>query len=353
MQITHYGTVPSLEHPNFWIHQFDAGLWRQVVTDLFGNDDLGESAERRWALASREAYTKNEHLVASIDGVPVGMAEIEFPQKDNRHIAYLSLAVDRDHRCRGVGAALYEEFERMARADGRTNFQAWSYEPLVPTGTRTLRGSEGDGVIDPEAPPARFLLSRGFRLMQVDTMSVLTLPDDLVGPAAAARERTPSTYELIQWSDLTPQEWLEPTARLQRAMSTDIPTGGAELEEEEFDATRIELSDTTYAAAGVLTVVTAAVHVPSGELVGCTRIVREPGKPEAADQWETIVLRAHRGHGLGMLLKTANHVAAARRWPTLRRLVTGNASENQHMLRINRELGYLPVAASGWFEKKL
>lgn len=40
MQITRHATAPSLEHPDFWIHEFDAGLWRRVVVALFGNNDL-------------------------------------------------------------------------------------------------------------------------------------------------------------------------------------------------------------------------------------------------------------------------------------------------------------------------
>lgn len=352
MQITRYATVPSLEHPDFWIHEFDARLWRQVVVDLFGSDELAASAQRRWASAIREDYAKSIQLVASIDAVPAGTAVVEFPQKDNRRNALLSVVVEPGYRCRGIGSALLKECGDLAEADGRTNLQCWTYEPLLPTGPRRLRGTNGDGEIDPDSPSAGFLIRRGFTLMQVDTMSALDLGPDLEGELSAARAHTPGDYQLIQWRGQTPTAWRDGVAELQRAMSTDIPTGGAALEEEEFDAERIRAADDSYAAAGVTPVVTAALHVPSGLLVGFTRAIMDAGGEEVADQWETIVLRGHRGHGLGMLMKTANHVAARSRWPRLRRLTTGNASENEHMLRINRRLGYRPIAASGWFEKK-
>ncbi|WP_158522458.1 hypothetical protein [Tessaracoccus aquimaris] len=51
-------------------------------------------------------------------------------------------------------------------------------------------------------------------------------------------------------------------------------------------------------------------------------------------------------------MKTANHAAIRGAWPEVATLVTGNASENRWMLAINRRLGYRPIAASGWFERR-
>jgi GNAT superfamily N-acetyltransferase len=59
-----------------------------------------------------------------------------------------------------------------------------------------------------------------------------------------------------------------------------------------------------------------------------------------ADQEDTAVLAAHRGHGLGIWMKAANlqRLAAAR--PEIRRVHTSSAADNQHMLRVNHQLGF-------------
>jgi hypothetical protein len=64
-----------------------------------------------------------------------------------------------------------------------------------------------------------------------------------------------------------------------------------------------------------------------------------------------MVLPEHRGHNLGMRIKINNlrrlmsveHGAA--------RVITGNAGENEAMLRINRALGFRPFVMTGWWEK--
>ena len=54
----------------------------------------------------------------------------------------------------------------------------------------------------------------------------------------------------------------------------------------------------------------------------------------------TVVAREHRGHRLGLLVKTAMLEMLAAAEPALRRILTGNAGANQHMIAINAELGF-------------
>lgn len=94
-------------------------------------------------------------------------------------------------------------------------------------------------------------------------------------------------------------------------------------------------------------------HVGSGELVGWTRVFIDRVNPHAGHQWETLVRSEHRGHGLGMLLKAANHAALAEHLPEAQRLTTGNAAENSHMLIINEALGYRRYARAAMWQKRL
>jgi GNAT superfamily N-acetyltransferase len=101
-------------------------------------------------------------------------------------------------------------------------------------------------------------------------------------------------------------------------------------------------------------ITTAARHRSSGEFVAFTSLAY----PNAADgravgQGYTMVLPDHRGHNLGMRVKINNLRLLADRTHGARRIVTGNAGENDAMLSINRALGFRPAWISGWWEKKL
>ena len=63
----------------------------------------------------------------------------------------------------------------------------------------------------------------------------------------------------------------------------------------------------------------------------------------------TMVRKSDRGHGLGLALKRANLRTAKRGWPALERVHTWNAGENDHMWRINEQVGYVTMGAEvGW-----
>jgi RimJ/RimL family protein N-acetyltransferase len=58
----------------------------------------------------------------------------------------------------------------------------------------------------------------------------------------------------------------------------------------------------------------------------------------------------HRGHGLGLWMKATmlQRVLAVR--PEVTSIETGNADVNEHMLRINRRLGFRTAAAAAEHE---
>jgi RimJ/RimL family protein N-acetyltransferase len=64
--------------------------------------------------------------------------------------------------------------------------------------------------------------------------------------------------------------------------------------------------------------------------------------PWHAWQGITLVDPAHRGHRLGVLIKIENLRYAREQRPGLRAIDTVNAASNEHMLAINRSLGFRP-----------
>jgi hypothetical protein len=59
------------------------------------------------------------------------------------------------------------------------------------------------------------------------------------------------------------------------------------------------------------------------------------------------VIRSHRGHRLGLLVKTAMLGLLAAAEPQLEWIATGNAATNKHMIAVNEQLGY-KVVEPGW-----
>jgi hypothetical protein len=136
-------------------------------------------------------------------------------------------------------------------------------------------------------------------------------------------------------------------------MSTDVPLAALDLEEDPWDAARIRDDERTYADSGRGYVVCAAEHVPTGRLVAYTEITYPLAAPEIAYQDDTLVLREHRGHRLGMLVKTANLRELDRLRPATRRIHTWNAEENAHMLAINVALGFRPSGVLALWQRRL
>ena len=75
-------------------------------------------------------------------------------------------------------------------------------------------------------------------------------------------------------------------------------------------------------------------------MAAVTAVEADPDNPEWGHQQLTAVIRKHRGHRLGLLVKTAMLDWLAEAEPQLERIVTGNAAVNQHMIAINDQLGY-------------
>jgi hypothetical protein len=96
-----------------------------------------------------------------------------------------------------------------------------------------------------------------------------------------------------------------------------------------------------------------ARHRASGEWVGQSMLAFNEFSPAAAFQEDTSVVRAHRGHRLGLLMKTAmlSWVVEAR--PELAVIDTWNDATNHHMIAINERLGATAVATHQGFRTRL
>ena len=220
-----------------------------------------------------------------------------------------------------------------------------------PAGSVTRSRSSRNGSSS-NAPSARFALARGYELGQlyrISAMDVARRGDEFRRRLGVELERATDDYRLVSWQDEAPAELVDSLAIAHERMSIDPPAGAIAWGLERWDASRIRAGERNAREVGRTHLNVVAV-APDGEVAGFTELSLLPDSP-AVEQWDTIVLAAHRGHRLGMRMKLANLVALADLDPSRDRIYTWNADENEHMLAINVALGFRPFALESTWQK--
>lgn len=320
--------------------------WHDVLTAahqaLRPDDVLPDADESRaTALAGRPERDPSEliELLLVLDGDrPVGGARIELPLRDNTHVSYAEGAVLPAARGRGAGRALLDAWVERTRGLGRTLLMTELDEP--PEGNAAGR---------------RFLERHGFQeaLVEVRRDLPLPVPDALLDRLEAACAPHAVGYELVSWRGRCPDELVGERAALGRAMSTDVPLGSLDWQEEVWDAARVRERERLVAEQGRTSVVAAARESRTGRLVAFTELAARPARPEQVDQWETLVLAEHRGRRLGTLVKVAALRRLGREVPGARFVSTSNATTNAPMIAVNEALGFAPAGRLGTWQRRL
>jgi predicted GNAT family acetyltransferase len=114
------------------------------------------------------------------------------------------------------------------------------------------------------------------------------------------------------------------------------------------DPQRLRDSLGTLHKRGLKPYIVLAIHEATGVVAGLTEVVVPAQHPERADQYDTIVVRDHRGYGIDRALKARMLFELRGAEPGLHEVQTWNAHNNESMLKVNAELGYLPDR--DWFE---
>jgi GNAT superfamily N-acetyltransferase len=282
---------------------------------------------------------------------------LHLPKQDNTHTGYLQIDVRPEHRGRGIGTTLHELALGLARAHGRTTLTGATFQAVEPPpGPGTLAPPTGSGRVRSDDAAVRFLRRNGWDLEQVERRSVLDVPLDpevLAGHRSRAEQAAGPDYRVLTWVGRCPDDLVDQFAGLQSRMSTDAPSAGLDRNEDVWDAARVRATEQQLVDRGMTYRVAAAQHLPTGDLVAFTALASRPDTDELVHQDDTLVLREHRGHRLGMLVKAVNLGALAVAQPAARRIATWNAQENAPMLAINVELGFRPAGGSGEWQLRL
>jgi Predicted acetyltransferase len=326
-------------------------VWNTVAAEAYGTPDIAYTTAEELP-QFHNPYEPKRLFVARADGRIVGQGTVETSASDGFDLSWVMFGVLPGFRGRGIGSALAARLEEAARADGRRRVVA--YAPGSRLDGARLPAPTGFGSVSADDAATRFLRSRGYALEQVERFSRLALPvaglDDVL---AAALERSGPDYRIHTWVDITPEGWIEDRALLDTRMSTDAPSAGIEEPEDVWDAQRVRDADARRPGDPRRHLVAAVEHVPSGRLVGYTVLSVPAEAHRAVQQYATLVLREHRGHRLGMLLKLANLAHLERYAPGHPSVLTFNAEENRPMLDVNEAVGFTAIGYEGAWRKDL
>lgn len=320
-------------------------VWLPVLQDQM-------YASRRLSVAVRDVPAPRADDV-------LGAAVVTMPSEGNAHLADAYLVVRPGERRAGVGAALLAYVEQKAVMAGRTSLIIRSAQaPETAPGPSALQAPTGAGCVSKDAPSTSFALHHGYTLEQVERYSILDLaaaPDtrrtaNALGTAAA--QAAGDDYLLHVWHDTVPDQWCDALATLMARMNTDAPSGAVEIDQEPWDGSRVRAYCEQSANAGQHLTITAAEHTPSATLAAYTILVYPMPEVPFAFQEDTLVHAHHRGRRLGMLVKTTNLQALLDRRPSLERIHTTNAQENEFMLAINVALGFTPAGVHAVWHKR-
>jgi hypothetical protein len=188
-----------------------------------------------------------------------------------------------------------------------------------------------------------FCRARGLRVVGRARLSLLRLADvDWAGVEATAAAAHPG-YRLVRWTDRCPDELVEQFAVAKAAMN-DAPTDDIDMGSRVYSAEVIRQDEAGHREMGFTSWVTVAVHEQTGAVAGLTELVLGP--PPRSFQDDTAVVPAHRGSGLGLWVKADMLRRLRAERPDMTEVITGNATSNEHMLRINTRLGFRPYRAT-------
>ena len=310
--------------------QFEAALQFQQRLDRARDPELPTTPAGELRATFDDDASDNarhERIVVFDDGQAVAIGHLEL----TRDPANATLAMVEITPVPGdASKAVLSELLRMARADGRTSVIAWGdYTPETDafwTGLDAeLRFTEQESNLDMASVDAE-LMTRWI-------------------------DAAPGDIDLVHWAGRCPDEHIEALVVTANAMN-DAPTDDLEIEDMSYNAAILRADFDARDACGIGYLGILAICA-DGSAAGATEVFVNRFRPAFAWQWNTVVLPAHRGRGIGRWMKAAMWQRLRTESPEVVTLRTGNAESNAAMLAINTEMGFEPSHLMGCWQTDL
>ncbi|GFE14721.1 hypothetical protein Sgleb_27680 [Streptomyces glebosus] len=249
--------------------------------------------------------------------------------EENAGNAFLdTLTVHPARRGRGVGRALWETVCGRLAAEGRTSVS-----------TLVERGGAGE----------RFAGARG---AECALPLVAYVQDVRTAPLPVTGVPLPAGYRFAAWSGVVPEAHAAAHARAHDAME-DAPTGDLDEQHDPWDAERIRAAARVVLDRGGVLLTVAVLAEADGAVAGYTEIVLPTPDSVQAVQYDTVVVPAHRGRGLGRAVKLRMLEYLRAQWPDVQEIETTVADENTPMRTVNAALGYRAERNLGLYQVRL
>jgi GNAT superfamily N-acetyltransferase len=326
------------------IHRFgpdDAGRLRQYVDVVSSARALDSPWQRPPTMRSEEGRFRYgwdgevEAPYVGLDGdVAVAVGRVATTDYDNLHLAWLGVQVHADHRRRGHGTAMLDALLEEVKARGRTSIGIDGWDDESTRGFAARHGlEEKSSAIQRRQVPA-----------ELDWAEIERLHKEASASASA--------YDLVRREGRTPDAELDELAVMASAIN-DAPTDDLDIEDEVFSADRMRAYESAQLDRGHRMFRTFARHRDTGELAGHSVVVVDGERPDYAEQHDTSVVAAHRGHRLGLLLKTDMNLWLRDVQPQIVEISTWNAESNDFMIGVNEAIGYRIMGRELEFQKSL
>lgn len=275
--------------------------------------------------------------VATDGDTMVGWAWLELPWLENLELARIRAVVHPVHRWQGLGNRFLHEQLAAARAHGRRSVAtlAWEGSDGVPFLAHHDFSTSGQHPYD----------VRRVDLRDTPRSRWQQLYDEAEAEAGAAA----AGYEVVHVTGPTPDDLLDALVTLHEAIN-DAPADEG-LEPDVWNADRVRAYDASMARRGQTTYRVLARKRSTGEWVGMSLLCVDESAPEVAFQEDTNVVRAHRGHRIGLLMKADMLLWLGDERPEVGSADTWNASDNHHMIAVNERLGCRVIARNIGFRR--
>ena len=272
-------------------------------------------------------YARHQRIVAFADGQAFAIGHLELTRDPaNATLAMVEIApVHSD-----ATAPVLRELLRMARTDGRTSVIAW-------------------GDCTPEADA--FWTGLGAELRFTEQESDLDMASVDAELMTRWIDAASDDIDLVHWAGRCPDEHIDALVVTANAMN-DAPTDDLEIEDMTVDAATLRADFDARDACGIDYLGVLAICA-DGSAAGATEVFVNRYRPAFAWQWNTVVLPAHRGRGIGRWMKAAMWRRLRTESPEVATLRTGNAESNAAMLAINTEMGFEPSHLMGCWQADL
>lgn len=306
----------------------DIEAWLNLLNDVLPCDTPDEPAWRldhlREYLAVNMPEERRLMWFAESDGKVLGSASLLLVRGD---AAVFNLFVRPDARRGGTGRALLTAAAWRANAERR----------------RTVMVE----VID-QTPSVKFYEACGFRRTLTEVRHRLAFADVDWARTGQLAERLANGYR-VEYLDGGPGEELLETYARAKLNLRHLPGDDAGSDQTvSIEANRLRASIATLKRRGMRPYVVVAWHEPTRQVAGLTELVVPTHRPERADQYDTLVVPAHRGYGLGLAMKAKMLLVVREAEPEVRDVVTWQTLEMEQMARVNSVLGFAPDRE--WYE---